>query len=159
MRTRHCPPLPPFEKGGPGGISQLTLHYDPRLRIFARQLRSHLTDTERRLWYHLRNRQIAGVQFYRQKPIGQVIVDFYAPKAKLVIEVDGGQHFDDEGLARDARRTAVLATQGLKVLRFTNIDVMHQLEGVLEVIYAEVSWKIPPDPPFQRGEAERDAHC
>jgi very-short-patch-repair endonuclease len=91
------------------------------------------------------------VQFYRQKPIGQVIVDFYAPKAKLVIEVDGGQHFDDDAVIRDKRRTAFLRRQGLSELRFTNIDIMRHLETVLEVVYAEVRRKLPPDPPFSKG--------
>jgi very-short-patch-repair endonuclease len=68
------------------------LKYNPRLKAKARGLRSALTDAEQRLWNRLRRKQILGVQFYRQKPIGNYIVDFYAPAARLVIEVDGAQH-------------------------------------------------------------------
>ncbi|MDX2170272.1 MAG: endonuclease domain-containing protein [Deltaproteobacteria bacterium] len=129
----------------------MPLRYDARLKPFARQLRSNLTDAERRLWHFLRGKQIRGVQFYRQKPIGPDIVDFYAPTANLVVEVDGGQHYDDEAQRADTRRTRFLNRQGLKVIRFTNIDVMQNLDGVLEVIFREVSREIPPDPPFSKG--------
>ncbi len=129
----------------------MPLHYDARLKPFARNLRSTLTDAERRLWQNIRGKQIRGVQFYRQKAIGPYIVDFYAPAAKLVVEVDGNSHYDDEAQLADTRRTRLLNRHGLKVIRFTNIDVMQNLAAVLEVIYAEVSLKIPPDPPSSKG--------
>jgi very-short-patch-repair endonuclease len=69
------------------------LKYDPRLKGAARSLRSDPTDSEQRLWSRLRRKHILGVQFYRQKPIGRYVVDFYAPAVGLVVEVDGGQHF------------------------------------------------------------------
>jgi very-short-patch-repair endonuclease len=129
----------------------MPLHYDARLKPFARNLRSNLTDAERRLWQNIRGKQIRGVQFYRQKPIGPYIVDFYAPVMRLMVEVDGDSHYDDEAVRADKRRTLFLNRQGLKVIRFTNIDVMQNLAAVLEVIYAEVSLKIPPDPPSPKG--------
>jgi hypothetical protein len=83
--------VPPFDKGGPGGISFTMLAYMPQLRPLARRLRAAMTDTEHRLWSRLRRKQLLGVQFYRQKPIGKCTVDFYAPAVALVIEADGGQ--------------------------------------------------------------------
>ena len=76
-----------------------------------------MTDSERALWERLRRKQVLAVQFYRQKPIGNYIVDFYAPKAKIVVEVDGSQHMESEQAARDLQRDAFLASQGLRVLR------------------------------------------
>ncbi len=68
------------------------LKYNPHLRDKARHLRKNLTDSEAALWSRLRNKQLLGIQFYRQKPIGEYIVDFFAPRARLVVEVDGAQH-------------------------------------------------------------------
>ncbi|MGE5336936.1 MAG: endonuclease domain-containing protein, partial [Gemmatimonadota bacterium] len=84
----------------------------------ARHLRSSTTDAERTLWQRLRGKQIQGAQFYRQKPIGDCIVDFYAPAAQLVIEVAGGQHFEADAAANDAARDRALNELGLHVLRF-----------------------------------------
>ena len=75
--------------------------YNPKLKKRARRLRKNMTDAEVKLWNHLRRKQIKGLQFFRQRPIGNYIVDFYAPEAKLVIEVDGGQHYNKEGLGYD----------------------------------------------------------
>jgi len=82
-----------------------------------------MTESERVLWSRLRGKQLRSIQFYRQKPIGGAIVDFYAPKAKLVVEVDGSQHLDEEYAQKDARRSASLEQQGLHLLRFTNLQV------------------------------------
>ncbi|MEO8605636.1 MAG: DUF559 domain-containing protein [bacterium] len=114
----------------------MPLPYDPRLKRFARELRANLTDAERLLWHHLRGQQMCGVLFYRQKPIGQVIVDFYAPRARLVVELDGGQHYESSAVDRDARRTTFLATQGLTVLRFSILNVLQQTDAVLESIHS-----------------------
>src|SRR5690606_40682742 len=94
-----------------------------------------MTDAEKLLWSRLRNKQILGLQFYRQKPILNYIIDFYCPAANLVIESDGSQHFIDEGLEADRVRDEALAQLGLKVLRFDNGQVMRQLDDVVEVIY------------------------
>lgn len=85
--------VPSFGKGGLGRIS-VTLKYQPKLKPISRTLGSNQTDAELLLWSRLRRRQINGIQFYRQRPIGAYIVDFYAAAAKLVIEVDGGQHHE-----------------------------------------------------------------
>jgi very-short-patch-repair endonuclease len=93
-----------------------------------------MTDAAGRLWARLRGKQLLGVQFYRQKPLGNSIVDFYAPKAHLVIEVDGGQHFEPPQQAADAERTAMLSGMGLRVVRFTNNEVLAQTDAVVEAI-------------------------
>ena len=91
-----------------------------------------MTEAERLLWTRLRRRQIHGVKFRRQAPIGEYIVDFAAFEPKLVIELDGGQHMEQKEY--DQRRTAWLVSQGFHVLRFWNHEVFEDLECVLEVI-------------------------
>ena len=109
-------------------------YYRNDLRLRARTLRNEMTDAERRLWWRLRSKQVLDVQFYRQKPIGSYIVDFYAPAAELVVEVDGGQHFEDAGVQHDVKRDAYLSAQGLKVLRFSNLEVLRDLDVVVDEI-------------------------
>ena len=75
------------------------------------------------------------MQFYRQKPLGNYIVDFYAPRARLVIEIDGSQHLEEEHAAKDTQRDAYLVCQGLQVLRFNNMQVLQALDEVMEIIY------------------------
>ena len=106
-----------------------------------------MTDSERALWERLRRKQVQAVQFYRQKPLGNYIVDFYAPKAKIVVEVDGSQHMEREQAARDLERDAFLASQGLRVLRFDNLQVLKEIEGVMEVIALAVSESLAGNPP------------
>ena len=94
-----------------------------------------MTDAEILLWSKIKGKQLKGVQFYRQKIIGQYIVDFYCAAAKLVIEVDGGQHYTDDGRTRDAQRDTYMKGLGLKVLRFSDTDVLTNIEGVVEHIF------------------------
>jgi very-short-patch-repair endonuclease len=110
------------------------LPYNKGLKEFARELRRNMTEAETALWWKLRKRQLKNCQFYRQRIIGNYIVDFYCPERKLVIEIDGSQHFTDPGKAKDKMRDNHLADLGLKVLRFSAREVMENLEGVLEVI-------------------------
>ncbi|WP_425051563.1 endonuclease domain-containing protein [Psychromarinibacter sp. S121] len=95
----------------------------------AKQLRSNMTEAEKRLWHHLRAHRFFGLSVRRQAPIGPYIVDFLIPAQKLVIEVDGGQHADNP---QDATRDAYLAARGYTVLRYWNPDVLGNLQGVLE---------------------------
>ena len=111
------------------------LPYDRRLKQAARRLRREMTDAERHLWSSLRGKQILGVQFYRQKPIGSYVVDFFAPAAKLVIEVDGSQHFEPGPGHYDSVRTDYLKSSGLQVLRFDNRQVLLETEAVVERIF------------------------
>jgi very-short-patch-repair endonuclease len=112
--------------------------YDSRLKLPSRRLRTAMTDAEQRLWFRVRRKQLAGVQFYRQKPLLHYIVDFFAPAAGLVVEVDGGQHADANAVMRDSRRDAALASLGLRVLRFDNLQVMRETDAVVETIYEAV---------------------
>jgi len=111
------------------------LPYNRRLKTKARSLRTRPTDAELHLWHRLRRKQILGVQFYRQKPIANYIADFYAPAAKLVVELDGAQHLEPGQSKYDAQRTRDLEQQGLKVLRFDDRQVLLQTEAVLETIF------------------------
>jgi very-short-patch-repair endonuclease len=108
------------------------LPYNPGLVERARQLRKNQTPAERKLWGEcLRNFKY---RVLRQRPIDNYIVDFYCPKLKLVIEVDGGGHYTEDGRAYDEDRTQVLEGYGLRVLRFTNTEVLKDFEAVCEVI-------------------------
>jgi len=96
-----------------------------------------MTDAERKLWSLLRNNRL-GVKFRRQVPYDLYILDFYCVKARLVIEVDGSQHYTTDGKRRDGIRDADLRSDGLEVLRFTNADVLTNTEGVKQVIFEKV---------------------
>ena len=114
------------------------LAYEGKLRDFSRELRAHMTDAEKSLWLKLRRKQLKGYQFYRQKIIGDYIVDFYCPGARLIIEVDGGQHYGPDEMAKDRVRDQYLRDQGLDVLRFSDREVLVERESVLEKIYAKL---------------------
>ena len=100
----------------------------------ARSLRRNATSAERRLRQGLRRKEVGGFRFRRQVALGGFIADFASFDARLIIEVDGATHSTDEELARDAARTTALAAQGFALLRFTNDEVFHNLEGVPETI-------------------------
>jgi very-short-patch-repair endonuclease len=108
--------------------------YNQKLIINSRTLRSGMTDAEQLLWKRVRNKQVRDLQFYRQKPLLAFIVDFYCPKAKLLIELDGSQHFEEAHRAADAEQDAALTGLGLRVLRFDNRQVLTEIEGVMVVI-------------------------
>lgn len=101
---------------------------------FARRLRRAQTEAERVLWQRLRNRQLEGVKFRRQQPIGRFIVDFASLERGLVIEIDGGQHAQETKEASDRERTSWLEQQGYRVLRFWDNEVLTNLEGIVETI-------------------------
>ena len=132
------------------------LQYNRKLKDKSRLLRRNLTESEKKLWSRLRGKQLQGVQFYRQKPIGNYIVDFFAPMVKLVIEIDGSQHRQEDYLQRDENRDAYLTGLGLKILRFNSRVVLMEINAVVEVIYREVTErmkiKIPLNPPLKKGE-------
>ncbi len=141
----------------------MTIQYNRSLKIHARALRQRMADAEQTLWSKLRRKQIYGVQFYRQKPLGCYIVDFYAPGAKLVIELDGSQHFEQAHAQRDAVRDSYLQGLRLQVLRFNNLQVLQELEAVLGEIARVVNERVileqkqksnPPQPPFCKGGRE-----
>lgn len=111
------------------------LPYNKELRSYARELRKNMTDAEKLLWSRIRRKQIKGCQFYRQKIIGNYIVDFYCPKGNLIIELDGGQHYSDEGMRKDRERDAYMVGFGLSVLRFSDREVFENLGEVVEKIW------------------------
>jgi very-short-patch-repair endonuclease len=131
------------------------LKYNANLKDNARQLRKNSTDSEKALWSRLRNKQLLGIQFYRQKPIGEHIVDFFAPRAKLVVEVDGSQHMVGDHVRKDRIRDDYLASLGLKVLRFNSREVQTEGDAVKEAIYrmiaGQLNAEIPPGPPLKKG--------
>ena len=107
----------------------------------ARTLRRNLTEAERRLWQILRLHQISGYKFRRQVPLGRYIADFVCHEARLIIELDGGQH--DHLSPCEAERTAFLQGEGYRVLRFWNNEVLQNLDGVHEVIMGELGAVTP----------------
>jgi very-short-patch-repair endonuclease len=104
--------------------------------IRSRKLRSDQTDAERKLWWRLRNRQIAGCKFVRQEPVGPYICDFICREERLVVEVDGGQHAES---ATDKQRDQWLVSHNYRVMRFWNNDVLKNIDGVLEAIHSAVN--------------------
>jgi very-short-patch-repair endonuclease len=117
------------------------------MRTHARDLRRNMTRAERIIWQGLRAHRLHGTGFRRQTPIGPYIVDFVSHAAKMVIELDGGQHFEDAHEARDAARDAYLRSKGFRVLRFNNYDVMTNREGVLTTIAAALGEAVAPSLP------------
>ena len=110
--------------------------HNKQLVPFAKQLRKEMTKEERHLWYDfLRNH---SVRFSRQKVLGKYVADFYSAEAKLVIELDGSQHYDNCGVEKDAERTAFLESYGLKVIRIPNNEVNRNFRSVCEYIDAVV---------------------
>jgi very-short-patch-repair endonuclease len=103
-------------------------------RARARAMRREMTQAEYRLWTVLRDRELHHWRFRRQAPIGQYIADFFCPRLKLIVEVDGDQHGFDGNAQQDAARTHWLQRAGYRVLRFGNRDVMHNLDGVWQFI-------------------------
>ena len=110
----------------------------------ARALRKRSTEAEKLLWRHLRSRQLAGLKFRRQEPIGPYIVDFYCLAHRLIVEVDGGQHAVDQ--ERDRERTAWLEARGHRVIRVWNAEVIDNIEGVLATIVRRLEETKSPSP-------------
>jgi len=122
------------------------LPFDRKLKPLARTLRNNMTDAEQLVWSKIRRKQIGEVQFYRQKNIGHYIVDFYCPKGKLIVELDGGQHYENEGMKKDQERDRHLQGLGLTVLRFSDLDVLKNIDGVVQRIqdHLKSSFLLPP---------------
>lgn len=121
---------------------QIMLEYVRKLKTPSRELRKNSTVAESMLWSCINNKQILGVKFYRQKPILNYIVDFYAHKPKLVIECDGSQHYEEEHAQADKLRDEELFRLEILVLRFDNYQVTHHLLSVVEEIWQHVNQRI-----------------
>ena len=110
--------------------------HNKQLVPLARELRKNMTKEERRLWYDfLRD---YPVRFSRQKVLGRYIADFYSAEAKLIIELDGSQHYEDENIRKDARRTEFLEAYGLRIIRVANNEITENFDGVCDYIDAVV---------------------
>jgi very-short-patch-repair endonuclease len=111
-------------------------YYEPYIKNISRKLRKTMTKEEIILWNKLRRKQLNGLQFYRQKPLGRFVADFYCPAKNLVVEIDGGQHYENgETIKADKEREYFLKnTLKLKVLRFTNIDINKNIHSVMDAI-------------------------
>jgi very-short-patch-repair endonuclease len=129
-----------------------TWRVQPKTRARARSLRRDFTRAEQALWAMVRAHRFQGASFHRQTPIGPYIVDFVSHDARLIIEVDGGQHFEEKHIEADAKRDAYLMAKGYRVLRFTNLDVLKNREGVFETIVGALKKSPLPNPPPQAGE-------
>lgn len=147
----------PLRGEGWGEGVRASMAKTPNFIKAARKLRRTLTDAERFLWFRIRDRRLGGWKFKRQVPIDRYIVDFVCNEARIIVELDGGQHATQ--LAADATRTEALEARGYLVLRFWNNDVLKNLEGVVESIKLTLD-QIRPDPPHPNplpgGERESD---
>ena len=106
----------------------------PDMKPFRRKLRKNMTAAEVALWVMIKNKQINGERFLRQYSVSHYVLDFYCPKHKLAVELDGAEHFTDEGREYDARRTEYLNSVGIRVIRFENLEVFNYPGQVLEEI-------------------------
>ena len=127
----------------------------------AKQLRKNMTPWERKLWYTFLNSY--QIRFQRQKPIGEYIVDFYCAKAKLVIELDGSQHFDKKQIVQDNKRTKDLENMNLKVIRFSNYDidknfyeVCSQIDNIVKKTNEMISLLSTAKPPLPSSEGSKN---
>ncbi len=120
----------------------------------ARRLRKEMTIAEAKIWSRLRN-NLLGAKVRRQVPIGKYILDFYCVKARLCIEIDGSQHYAEEGLRKDEIRDKYLNSEGIEVLRFTDYEVLKNTVGVLDAIFEKIQQRleseIPPQSSSKRG--------
>ena len=106
--------------------------HNPKLTAFSQKLRRDMTKEERRLWYDFL--KTLPITFHRQKVIGDYIADFYCASSKLIIELDGSQHYEEKGVSADKKRDAYFSSIGIRVLRYSNEDVKKNFAGVCEDI-------------------------
>jgi very-short-patch-repair endonuclease len=125
-----------------------------RARVRARELRRSSPEAEHMLWRHLRDRRLGGHKFRRQHPVGPFFADFACVDAHLIVELDGGQHFEPEAVQADARRTQVLKAHGFHVLRFDDRQMLTETDAVLSAIHTWLQSNLPhpsPLPPAGEG--------
>ena len=112
---------------------------NPRLLKFAKEMRGAPTDAEKKLWYLLRRDKLEGYHFRRQVPVAGYIVDFCCLKAGLGVEADGGQHYDEKGKEYDRRRSEVLLAKGVRIIRFSDYEILKFPDAVQATIYRELT--------------------
>ncbi|MGC1455443.1 MAG: endonuclease domain-containing protein [Nitrospirota bacterium] len=146
-------PLPQGERAEGEGVGFKWTEAMKRKNIGqSRALRKHQTDAEKKLWMVLRNRRLAGVKFRRQFPFDRYILDFYSPEYKICVEADGGQHYINECFQKDVIRTKNLSDSGIQVLRFSDRDILINIEGICEVIHQAIVKAPSPQSSPLRGE-------
>jgi len=133
-------PLGEVDEHSEDGEGKMTIPKDNSQLENARRLRREMTPHERKLWYLFLRKY--PVKIYKQRIIGRFIVDFYCASAKLVIEVDGSQHYEPQSMAYDTERSVFLSTLGLKVLRFSNRDIDRNFYGVCEQIDTTIQGRV-----------------
>ena len=121
-------------------MSITNLPYDPRMRERVQELRHKMTPMEKKLWYSFL--RTYPVKMYKQRPIRTFVADFYCPLARLVIELDGSQHYTEQGKEYDEQRTAILEQYGVQVIRFTNLDVDRHLDAVCAQIDSTIERRV-----------------
>jgi very-short-patch-repair endonuclease len=141
---------------GPSFTSPLPLRGRGGGGVTSRQLRKNQTDAERKMWFIPRDLDWPKAHFRRQVKIGQYFADFLSHHFKMVIEVDGSQHFEPDGLARDKARTAFLGAEGFSVIRFGNNDVLGNPAGVADKIIDILSSLTPTPTPPHKGEGREE---
>ena len=112
------------------------------LKIFRKTLRNNLTPAEATLWKHIKNKQIYNIQWRREFSVGPYILDFYCPKAKLAIELDGKEHYTIAGDKYDYERDNFISSKGIKILRYENKEIWESIERVVEEINKELQLRI-----------------
>lgn len=121
---------------------------DPLLKQRRKELRRNQTEAEKVFWSHIRNRRFCGMRFVRQYSAGPYILNFYCPKLKLAIELDGGQHAQDDNREYDTARSAYLKAQGIDMIRFWNHEVLQDTENFFDMLAQKIT---PPSPLTLRG--------
>jgi very-short-patch-repair endonuclease len=152
-RWRSAAQIPPPDQGEVRWglpVSQTATSGGKQIHRIARMLRRNSTHAEKKLWSRVRAGQLGGFQFRRQFPIGEFIADFCCRERRLVIELDGAQHAGPAGEVHDQARSRLLLARGYRVIRFWNEDILKNLNGVLELIFAELR-QPPPNLPLVRG--------
>ena len=128
----------------------------PELKEKRKELRKNQTDAEKSFWTHVRNRRFHGLKFFRQYSVSPYILDFYCPSKRLVIEIDGGQHYTPEGKTRDKTREKYLNQHDIEVIRYSDRDALTKVDAVLQDILNKLgSGNSSPLPSPQRGEGTK----
>jgi very-short-patch-repair endonuclease len=135
---------PPLKIRGVRGVMKF-IRNDPTLKQRRRELRCNQTEAEKTFWAQIRNRRFYGMRFVRQYSAGPYILDFYCPQLRLVVELDGGQHTEDNARHYDATRSEYLKAQDISVMRFWNHEVLRDIESVLSKMAEKVT---PPSPSY-----------
>ena len=126
----------------------MNLYNKTEFKTLRQKLRKTLTPAERKLWSILKGTQIKNLRFFRQYSVGDYILDFYCTTLRLCIEADGGQHFEEENIISDEKRTQFLKARNIIVLRFNNTDILQNLDGVYDKIIQTVNLVTPPNLPL-----------